>query len=78
MNTLRIVAIAALLVPLSVTVVLAQTQGELNQRACDAYKSADVELNRVYQRVLSEYKRDSSALISDVSVVLCVSLRTLR
>ena len=59
MNTLRAGVSAALLFPLFVTVVLAQTQGELNQQACDAYKSADVELNRVYQRVLSEYQGDA-------------------
>jgi uncharacterized protein YecT (DUF1311 family) len=59
MNTLRAAVTAALLVPLSLTFVLAQTQGELNQQACDAYKSADVELNGVYQRVLSEYKGDA-------------------
>jgi uncharacterized protein YecT (DUF1311 family) len=59
MNTLRAVSTAALLVPLCLAVALAQSQGQMNQQACDEYKSADVELNRVYRRVLSEYKGDA-------------------
>lgn len=39
--------------------VLAQTQGEMNQEACDDYKKADAELNKVYQQVLTEYRADT-------------------
>lgn len=36
----------------------AQTQGEMNEQACRNYKSADAELNRVYQKILRDYKAD--------------------
>ena len=37
---------------------LAQTQAEMDREACNEYRKADVELNRVYQQVLGEYKAD--------------------
>lgn len=40
------------------TASFAQTQLELNQRACAAYKKADTEMNRTYQRILSQYRSD--------------------
>ncbi len=58
MNRLRAALAPALLLLFSMTV-FAQTQAEMNQQACDAYKRADVELNTVYQRVLTEYKGDA-------------------
>jgi len=49
-----------LLLPFVVTVVvLAQTQGDLNQRACNEYKRADAELNKLYERILSENRADT-------------------
>ncbi|HEV7238285.1 MAG TPA: lysozyme inhibitor LprI family protein [Thermoanaerobaculia bacterium] len=37
---------------------LAQTQAEMDREACNEYKHADAELNRVYQQVIHEYKAD--------------------
>ena len=37
---------------------LAQTQAEMDREACDEYKRADAELNRVYQQVVSEYRAE--------------------
>lgn len=37
-----------------------QTQGEMNQDACDRYKKADAGLNQTYQRILAEYRRDKT------------------
>jgi uncharacterized protein YecT (DUF1311 family) len=36
----------------------AQTQMELNEKACVAYKTADAEMNKVYRRILSENRAD--------------------
>lgn len=36
----------------------AQTQLELNEKACAADKKADAEMNKVYQRILSENRAD--------------------
>jgi len=37
----------------------AQTQLELNENANTSYKKADIELNDVYQKILSAYKSDT-------------------
>lgn len=36
-----------------------QTQHEINKEASEEYKKADIELNNVYQNILTEYKFDS-------------------
>ena len=36
-----------------------QTQSEMNRNANEEYKKADIELNNVYQKILTEYKSDS-------------------
>ena len=36
----------------------AQTQADLNDTACQAYKKADAELNGVYRQVQTEYRTD--------------------
>ena len=36
-----------------------QTQSEMNKESNNEYKKADIELNNVYQKILSEYKSDS-------------------
>lgn len=59
MKIWKATVIGALLLPFSLTVVLAQTQGDLNDRFCNQYKNADAELNKVYQRVLSENGADT-------------------
>lgn len=41
------------------TVTMAQSQAELNQKACDAYKAADAEMNKAYQQILKEYRADN-------------------
>jgi uncharacterized protein YecT (DUF1311 family) len=41
------------------TVTMAQTQTELNKRACDNYKAVDAEMNKVYQQILKEYQADN-------------------
>jgi uncharacterized protein YecT (DUF1311 family) len=41
------------------TVTMAQTQTELNKRACDNYKAVDAEMNKVYQQILKEYRADN-------------------
>jgi uncharacterized protein YecT (DUF1311 family) len=38
----------------------AQTQGQMNQEACHKYEEADAEMNKVYQQVLGEYKKDAA------------------
>ena len=40
----------------------AQTQAEMTRQACEAYQSADGELNRAYQQVLSKRKSDAALL----------------
>ena len=50
---------AGLLLPLLLTVAVAQTQAEMNDQACNAYKNADAEMNSAYQRILREYKNDT-------------------
>lgn len=52
-------ALPLLLLMLLPTSILAQTQAEIDRKACDEYRRADAELNRVYQQVLTEYKTDS-------------------
>ncbi|HEX5705730.1 MAG TPA: lysozyme inhibitor LprI family protein [Pyrinomonadaceae bacterium] len=37
---------------------VAQTQAEMNAEACGAYRAADEELNRVYARILRDYRSD--------------------
>lgn len=37
----------------------AQTQAEMNEAACAKYKSADAEMNAVYQQVLNKYKSET-------------------
>ena len=39
-----------------------QTQTQLNEDACDAYKTADQELNSLYQQVLKRYAADAGFL----------------
>ncbi|WP_417888187.1 lysozyme inhibitor LprI family protein [Zunongwangia sp.] len=36
-----------------------QTQHEMNKNASEEYKKSDIELNKVYQKILTEYKSDS-------------------
>ena len=48
-----------LLITFSFTPVFSQTQAELNKTACDNYKRADADLNRVYQQIFREYKADT-------------------
>ena len=36
-----------------------QSQSEMNKEANTEYKKADIELNNVYQKILTEYKSDS-------------------
>lgn len=40
----------------------AQTQADVQARACKEYQEADSELNTVYKKVLSEYKSDKEFL----------------
>lgn len=56
MKTWKVIVTGAILLIGSLTVVLAQTQGEMNREACNDYKKADAELNKVYQQVLNENK----------------------
>jgi uncharacterized protein YecT (DUF1311 family) len=39
---------------------IAQSQAELNEEAKNKYKTADMELNRVYNMIVKEYKSDST------------------
>jgi uncharacterized protein YecT (DUF1311 family) len=52
-----ILSLSLLLLPF--TVAFAQTQSEMGKDACDEFKKADNELNKLYQRILSEYKADA-------------------
>jgi uncharacterized protein YecT (DUF1311 family) len=36
-----------------------QTQTTANQESCQVYKQSDAELNRIYTRILNEYKQDT-------------------
>ena len=38
----------------------AQTQSRMNQDACRKYQETDAEMNKVYQQVLTEYKKDAA------------------
>lgn len=44
--------------------VLAQTQADLNDQACAAYKQADAKLNAVYKQLLAKYKSDTTSIAS--------------
>ena len=37
-----------------------QTQHEMHKEASEEYKKSDIELNNVYQKILTEYKSDST------------------
>lgn len=50
-----IVLVMMLLIP---CFVLGQTQGEMEQGACDESKRADADLNREYQQLLHQYRDD--------------------
>lgn len=52
-----VLSLPLLLLPF--TVAFAQTQGEMGKDACDEYKKADIELNKLYRQILSEYKADA-------------------
>src|SRR5215208_3443602 len=41
----------------------AQTQAQTNQDECQKYKQTDAEMNRVYQQVISEYKKDAVFIV---------------
>ena len=49
------VLVVMLLIP---CVVSGQTQGEMEQEACDGSKRADADLNREYQQLLHQYRDD--------------------
>jgi uncharacterized protein YecT (DUF1311 family) len=39
---------------------VAQTQGDINEISCRAYRKADAELNKTYKRILTDYKDDGT------------------
>ena len=39
---------------------LSQSQSELNQAACESYKKADAQLNRIYNQILNDYAGDKN------------------
>jgi len=41
----------------------AQTQSRTNQDACRKYEETDAEMNKVYQQVLTEYKKDTAFIL---------------
>ena len=43
----------------NLSICFSQTQGELNETACDSYQKADKKLNEIYQKVLKEYALDT-------------------
>ncbi len=60
MNTWKLnVIVAALLLPVSSAVVLAQTQAGMNRETCAESAKADAELNTIYGQVLRERKADA-------------------
>ncbi len=61
-RTIAGAALAALL--LAALPALAQTQADLNDQACGAYKQADAKLNAVYKQILGKYKADASFIAS--------------
>ena len=58
----RTIRCALILLPLLVGAAgieaVAQTQLELNEQASAAYKKAEAEMNRTYQKILREYRSD--------------------
>lgn len=61
-RTIAGAALAALL--LAALPALAQTQADLNDQACAAYKQADAKLNAVYKQILGKYKADATFIAS--------------
>lgn len=51
--------VAALLLPVSSAVALAQTQAAMNKEACAESSKADAEMNTVYQQILRERQADA-------------------
>jgi uncharacterized protein YecT (DUF1311 family) len=51
--------LSVLIVGATAAFIQAQTQIQMNKEACDAYKKADAEMNRAYQKILAEYKTDA-------------------
>ncbi len=49
-----------LLLSLTISFAIAQTQLEINQTAFEKSKKADKELNSVYQKILKEYAQDTA------------------
>ena len=55
MGRIRI-ELSVLLLLLFSVLAAAQTQADMEKKSCDEYKQSDVEMNRVYQQVITRYK----------------------
>src|SRR2546426_577185 len=58
MKALRYALIIIPLLLAAGTTARAQTQFELTQKACSAYKKADTAMNKAYQQILKDYAAD--------------------
>lgn len=56
LSLITLLALLAVAVPLTPT--NAQTQIDMQDKACDDFKKADAELNKAYKKILYEYKHD--------------------
>lgn len=59
MKTLRFALILSSLLLATGATASAQTQLELNEKACASYKKADTAMNKTYQQILGRYRADS-------------------
>ena len=56
----RISLLSVIALMLACASAVAQTQAQMNQDACRKYEETDAEMNKVYQQVLNEYKKDTA------------------
>jgi uncharacterized protein YecT (DUF1311 family) len=54
----RALWVVAIVIFFRVPALDAQTQGELDEQACDQFHKADVALNETYSKILKEYAKD--------------------
>src|SRR5262245_38533299 len=55
----RLFLLIAVIVLMGTTGVRPQTQSKLNHDACDEYKKADEELNKIYSQILTVYRNEA-------------------
>lgn len=59
----RLLTLSAIAIVFSSTAALAQTQTDSNEDSCATFKQADALLNKSYNQVLSEYRKNAAFIL---------------